>query len=559
MSCNPAIGGLGKGQLVREIDALGGEMGINADLTGIQFRMLNTRKGPAVRSPRCQSEKKEYQNRIKYVVENQANLSIKQDLVDTILVDKRRVSGVVGQSGLLYRGRSIILTTGTFLRALMHTGESKQAGGRAAEPSAECLSETLKSAGFELGRLKTGTPPRIHGRTVDLSQCKNQPGDEHPVPFSFMHDAIDRRQIDCYITWTNPETHRILSESLERSPMYNGQIDSTGPRYCPSIEDKVVRFAEKDSHQIFLEPEGYDTWEFYANGISTSMPVDVQERVIRSIAGLENAEVLRYGYAVEYDFVPPHYLRPTFETRAVEGLYHAGQINGTSGYEEAGAQGMIAGVNAVRKLREQDPFLLDRSQAYFGVMADDLVTQEHIEPYRMFTSRAEHRLHLRGDNADLRLTPIGRELGIVSDERWSRFQHKLEVMEKTRRALREIRPGGDPLEKLLRQPEHQLESFSKDYPALAELYTEFREAVDQVEIDVKYEGYIKRQRAEIEKFKRLEDLSLPEDIDYYAITHLRNEAQRRLTEVRPVSLGQASRVAGVAPSDISVLMVHLNR
>lgn len=556
MSCNPAIGGLAKGQLVREIDALGGEMAKVTDETGIQFRMLNTKKGPAVHSPRAQADKKAYQVSMKKRVEGQDNLFLRQEIADDLILDKKKVIGIVGQSGLQYKAKAVILTTGTFLKGLIHIGEFITSGGRIGELSSEKLSDSLRRIGFEVGRLKTGTPPRLNGRTIDYATLMPQYGDEDPTPFSFSTEKIDRSQVPCYITYTNPNTHRVVIANLSRAPLYTGQIKSVGPRYCPSLEDKIVRFSAKDQHQVFLEPEGLNTLEVYCNGISTSMPHDIQEAIVHSIAGLESAEIVRYGYAIEYDFVPPIQLRPSLETKFVENLFHAGQINGTSGYEEAAAQGIMAGINAALKIQGKEPFLLERSEAYIGVLIDDLVTKGTQEPYRMFTSRAEYRLLLRHDNADRRLMKYGYRYGLIPEQPWRKLREKEVAIAETLAYMEKKMVGPDTLAKILSRPDRTFDHLLAIDAELSQRHLS-KEIKEQVEIEVKYKGYIDRQHSQIEKFKKMEDYKLPSWLDYQNIPELRKEARQKLFQIRPVSLAQASRISGVSPADISILMIHL--
>jgi tRNA uridine 5-carboxymethylaminomethyl modification enzyme len=558
MSCNPAIGGVAKGQIVREIDALGGAMGVLTDTTAIQFRLLNRGKGPAMHSPRAQCDKKAYQLMAKLAVERQENLTLRQEMAESIVVEGDRVAGIACRGGVRYIARAIIVTTGTFLQALMHTGEVKTAGGRGGDAPAVGLSQSLLSLGFELERFKTGTPPRLNGRTIDFTRLEPQPGDADPVAFSFLTDAITEPQMDCHITYTNPAVHDLIRANLHRAPMYSGQIQSTGPRYCPSIEDKVVRFADRDSHQIFLEPEGRNTLEYYCNGISTSLPRDVQEAIIPLIPGLEQAEIMRYGYAVEYDFAPPTQLFATLETKHVRNLYFAGQLNGTTGYEEAAAQGLVAGINAALRVKDETPLLLDRSRAYIGVLIDDLVTRGVDEPYRMFTSRAEYRLMLRHDNADLRLTELGRQVGLVDDRRWERFTRRRDSIGELRDRLTRTRVAGDSLFQALRRPKTTWFDLRSLDPALVE--ADFTaDVIDQVTIEAKYDGYIGRQLDQVERFRRMEEKRIPTELDYRSIPQLRAEAREKFERMRPASVGQAGRISGVSPSDIATLLIHLKR
>lgn len=531
MSCNPAIGGLAKGHIVREIDALGGEMAKVIDNTGVQFRLLNTKKGPAVQAPRAQADKKLYQFTMKKVLEDQEGLDVKQEIVEGIDIEDGNVCGVICQTGMHYKAKAVIITTGTFLNGLIHIGLVSFPAGRMGEFPAVKLSNSLSSLGFEIKRLKTGTPPRINKRSIDFSKVEVQYGDENPTPFSFLTERVEQKQVPCYITYTNPETHKYILGNLDRSPLYSGKIKGIGPRYCPSIEDKVVRFKDKERHQIFLEPEGLSTDEIYLNGVATSLPQDVQIAMLRTIKGLENSEIMRFGYAIEYDFCPPTQLKPTLETKLVDNLYFAGQINGTSGYEEAAAQGIMAGINAVLKIKQETPFVLERSQAYIGVLIDDLITKGTTEPYRMFTSRAEYRLLLRHDNADLRLMEYGFEFGLISKTQYDAMKNKKELIQKG-------------VEIAKRNRGEELSSFPE-------------EVKKQIGIEIKYEGYIKRQIKEAERLKKLERLRIPGNLEYKNIRGLRREAQEKLDRIRPESLGQASRISGISPCDISLLYIYL--
>lgn len=561
MSCNPAVGGVAKGHIVREIDALGGEMGKVIDCTGIQFRMLNATKGPAVWAPRAQADKAAYQLEMKHRLEKTPHLEIKQGTIEDLLVHEDKITGVITKEGIIYECSTLVISSGTFLRGLLHIGETNYSGGRAGDQPAMGLSASLMKLGLKLGRLKTGTPPRVNKRSIDYSHAEEQPGDPN-VKFSFDEENIPRLpQVSCHITYTTAETKKVILANIHRSPMYSGKITGIGPRYCPSIEDKIVRFADKERHQIFLEPEGLKTEEVYVNGVSSSLPFDVQMEFIRSIPALRNAEIMRPAYAIEYDYVVSGQIDNSLECKSVEGLFLAGQINGTSGYEEAAGQGIIAGINAVNRVRGKPPLILKRSEAYIGVMIDDLVTKGLDEPYRMFTSRAEHRLLLRQDNADLRLRRYGYELGIVDGSQYARLRHKEQIIHeesiRLEKIFRQIGGKGYSLAQLLCRPENTYASLLLDFP---EAMQDHGSDINfQIELNLKYAGYIERQTSDVAKLAHIEKIKIPKDFDFDSVKSLRNEARQKLAKANPTNLGQASRISGVSPADISVLMIALMR
>jgi len=561
MSCNPAIGGLAKGQIACEIDALGGLMGQAIDATGLQFRLLNRSKGPAVQSPRAQADKYKYKDYIRRRLEQTDNLTIIESEASEILCSAGKVSGLTCADGTVYKSAAVIVTAGTFLGGMMHIGTEQFEGGRLDEPASNMLSDSLRRLGLELGRLKTGTPARIDAAMVDFDKLEVQNGDDEPVAFSFLTGRIDRPQIPCWVTYTNEKVHKLLLDNLDKAPLYSGQITSAGPRYCPSIETKIVRFSDKKRHQVFLEPEDESISTIYCNGISTSLPRDIQDQMLGMISGIENAKVVHYGYAIEYDYCPAVQLKVSLETKKIAGLYLAGQINGTSGYEEAAAQGILAGINAVAKINGKEPLVLGRDQAYIGVLIDDLLTRDIDEPYRMFTSRAEYRLSLRADNADRRLTPIGRAAGLVDDLRWDKFSAKVDAIEKFSEYLKGKKTaggGGKSLWHQLKKPGPQQWMPLAEMPEIQEMDLP-ADVIRSAAIDAKYEGYLVRQEAQIAGFRNLENIKLPADMNYSSISHLRCEARENFEKYRPFTLGQASRIGGITPADITVIQIHLKK
>jgi tRNA uridine 5-carboxymethylaminomethyl modification enzyme len=581
MSCNPAMGGVAKGQIVREIDALGGGSGIVSDKSALQFRMLNMSKGPAMWSPRTQNDRMLFAAEWRYLLEQNQNVDFWQDMCTGLIVEGNKVIGVKTSIGFPIYSKSVVLTNGTFLNGLIHLGEKQFGGGRAAERASTGITEDLIELGFEAGRMKTGTPPRVDGRSLDYSKMEVQPGDENPSKFSYGNTKALTTQLPCYITYTNPETHDLLRTGFDRSPMFNGSIKSTGPRYCPSIEDKINRFAERDRHQIFVEPEGWNTVEIYVNGFSTSLPEDVQLTAMRKIPGFENAKMFRPGYAIEYDYFPPTQLKHTLETKLIENLYFAGQINGTTGYEEAGCQGLMAGINAHLKNNEQDAFILNRNEAYIGVLIDDLITKGTKEPYRMFTSRAEYRILLRQDNADIRLTPLAHKMGIASDEELERVNRKIQGTNELKKQFRQIGITPDQINSVLQEKDSALITqqikltsiITRPHISLEDILNVSREAkeaadkmheihpeiVSQTEIQLKYDGYIEREEEQAAKLTRLEEVKIPKDVDFKQLKSLSSEAVEKLTKIQPATIGQASRISGVTPSDVSILLIYLGR
>ncbi|HHE38439.1 MAG TPA: tRNA uridine-5-carboxymethylaminomethyl(34) synthesis enzyme MnmG [Candidatus Cloacimonetes bacterium] len=566
MSCNPSVGGPAKGHLAREIDALGGEIGKSSDLSGIQFRMLNKKKGPAVWAPRSQNDRTKYTIIMRQSLENQTGLNIKESIIDEIILSKNRkqVIGVRSNLGEEYFAPKVILANGTFLRGKVHIGNVSYSSGRAGEPAAEKLSLSLLESGLNLARFKTGTPPRIDLRTIDMNKVEEQPGDEDPQGFSYYRDIALKNDVSCYLTFTNPVTHQIINSNLDKSSLYGGYISGIGPRYCPSIEDKVVKFSKKEHHQVFIEPEGEKTFEAYVNGVSNSLPPEIQKRMLHSIEGLKESIIIRYGYAIEYDYIIPDEIKPTMETKKIEGLYLAGQINGTSGYEEAAAQGIAAGINSVLSLEKKDPIIFDRSQSYLGVLLDDLVTKGTTEPYRLFTSRAEYRLYLRQDNADERMMPLGYKLGLVEDVRWRKFRKMMEIHNREMEFLKnnnslKTSDIKEPtrLINILKRPEITFNDLQKfGYKIPLDVTEDIK---SRISLEIKYEGYLKRQLAEIEKFEKMEHNKMPENLDYMKINSIAYEARERLNKIKPVSLGQAARISGVNHTDITALMIYLKK